>query len=429
MEVSNPRLLVIADDLTGALDVGVEFGKRNVSTLVKLEGGIGPENVWPKCEVLALDSESRHVPSGEAARRVAMRARWGLERGASHFFKKTDSTLRGNVGSELSALALETGQSVYYVAAAPLYGRTTRDGYQYVGERLLHETEYAQDPLDPITTSFVPALLEKQSRIPVRWLKRGDLGSIKFGEARPPEITVFDASTEDDVCVITRALQRGAALGVLAGTARFASHLADVLALRAALPEQRICARGPILVINGSANAWALEQIRWALARKLYFGMQMPPEVLVRDGGWQSAEADRLVAELDRTGERDVLLHSMTHREELDAYVKAARPEEANQVHFTAATNLAMFVARVLARRQFRFIVVFGGDTLCALAKALNWPALGPRSEVVPGVAVSEVLGQPEFLVAAKPGGFGPIEVLETIQHFVHETNCDHDGR
>src|SRR6185436_9848445 len=97
-----PRLLIIADDLTGASDVGVQFSRQGIPTLVYTE--LGPSlDAFSDYQVIVVNTESRHLDPKEAASRVSATVAKGIKVGASHFYKKTDSTLRGNIGSELES--------------------------------------------------------------------------------------------------------------------------------------------------------------------------------------------------------------------------------------------------------------------------------------------------------------------------------------
>ena len=96
-------LLIIADDFTGALDTGVQFAACGISTKVVVD----PETdlSGDRAQVLVVDTETRHLPAGEARSvvlRLAVRAR---KAGIPYIYKKTDSALRGNIGAELEAVA------------------------------------------------------------------------------------------------------------------------------------------------------------------------------------------------------------------------------------------------------------------------------------------------------------------------------------
>ena len=135
------RILIVADDLSGAADSGVAAAAAGWKTLVVL--GV-PSNL-DQAEVLSVDADTRRLPPGEAALKTACIVR-ACYRPGQMLFKKLDSTLRGNVGAELRAV-LETITScnaeppVAIVAPAfPATGRTTRNGIQLLNGIRLEET-------------------------------------------------------------------------------------------------------------------------------------------------------------------------------------------------------------------------------------------------------------------------------------------------
>jgi len=91
------RLGIIADDLTGAMDTGLQFSKQGLETLVSMSW-----QEMPDAQVLVVDTDSRAVGASEARHRLEVVARM-LE--GRTLYKKVDSTMRGNVGFELRALA------------------------------------------------------------------------------------------------------------------------------------------------------------------------------------------------------------------------------------------------------------------------------------------------------------------------------------
>ena len=67
-------LAVFADDLTGALDTGVQFAASGVKTAVTV-GTAPPES----CTVAVCDLETRHLSPAEAAARRKQRLKVYLE--------------------------------------------------------------------------------------------------------------------------------------------------------------------------------------------------------------------------------------------------------------------------------------------------------------------------------------------------------------
>jgi uncharacterized protein YgbK (DUF1537 family) len=149
-----PRWVVVADDLTGACDTGIQFvgkGFRAVVSVLSGEITRGPASagVW------VVDTESRNADAAEAASRLS---RLGEVLrplvGRSVFYKKVDSTLRGNIGAETRALREALGlEKVFFQPAFPKIGRTTVNGELLLNGVPVHLTDIGKDPLKPVSTS------------------------------------------------------------------------------------------------------------------------------------------------------------------------------------------------------------------------------------------------------------------------------------
>ena len=151
------EILVLADDLTGALEAGAAFAQRGILGQVAISKVPGTT-----CRVLVVDTETRHLPENEAAGRVENIAR---RANARLVYKKTDSTLRGNIRAELHALSLIG--PVLYVPAYPQLGRTLRDGCLHVHGVPVEQTAFAIDPLHPVRNGNIQVLLAGTSNITV----------------------------------------------------------------------------------------------------------------------------------------------------------------------------------------------------------------------------------------------------------------------
>ncbi len=148
---------VIADDLTGAADVGAMFTAAGYSTkTVLLEAAARVP--LDDTDVVVIDTETRHAHSSDAYRDVRQAVR--LLRGAPFVYKKIDSAFRGRVGPEIDAVLDELGLGFApIVPAFPAYGRTTPAGRHYIDGQPLDQTEMASDPPCPMTDSLLPRTL------------------------------------------------------------------------------------------------------------------------------------------------------------------------------------------------------------------------------------------------------------------------------
>src|SRR5918994_2700989 len=153
--MANKLIAVIADDLTGAGDAGVQLVHAGYRTAVFFrESGVLADDL----DAVAFDTDSRAMPAGFAAKRVLEAARAARE--ARIVYKKLDSTLRGNVAAELAAALGGSGRKhIVFAPAFPAAGRTTVGGTQRVHGVPVDETEMANDPHTPVTNAHVPSLL------------------------------------------------------------------------------------------------------------------------------------------------------------------------------------------------------------------------------------------------------------------------------
>lgn len=159
------RIVVIADDITGAAEIaGIAFRQgRQVSlvcassalasaALASYAASTGSADNGDACLVIATDTRS--MTAAEAASETCRIASF-LSPFSSHLiYKKTDSALRGNVVAELSALMQALGhRRAVYLPANPSKGRVIRGGIYYVGDKPIHTTDFSFDPEYPARTS------------------------------------------------------------------------------------------------------------------------------------------------------------------------------------------------------------------------------------------------------------------------------------
>jgi uncharacterized protein YgbK (DUF1537 family) len=389
------RLLIIADDLTGSNDAGVQFAKCGINSVVFVEHGIA--ELPSEYQVVVVNTESRHVGPKEAARRVRSVAKLGVRSGVTHFFKKTDSTLRGNIGAELQALMEVTGESsLPFVPAFPEMSRTTRNGIHYVHGIPIAESEFAHDPLGPVRESEVARVLRQTTDFPVTSAKLAEIPEAVRG------CVLIDCETREDLTGIARELEARGKMRVLAGSAAFAEELPNVLGLKVEVRE-KVVAEGPILFVNGSLNPRALEQV--GRVRGRLHNVRLSPDDVFGGGGGRQF----------RMGS-NVLLDTLENREEEMVFRKRAKESGISEsaIHLQVAEGIGRAVKEMLNRGGFKTLVVFGGDTLMGIARAMDWKAFVPRGEVGAGISVTQPMGS-ALLVVSKAGGFGGTDAAEQI--------------
>lgn len=115
--------IIIADDLTGALDAAAPFAMRGIATCVALNAHALPECLASGARIVSVSTDSREVEPALAHRAVkAVLAR--IPAGTA-LFKKVDSRLKGNIEAELDAIPHAHS---LVVPAIPEFGRWMRNG-------------------------------------------------------------------------------------------------------------------------------------------------------------------------------------------------------------------------------------------------------------------------------------------------------------
>lgn len=154
--------IIIADDLTGANDTALQFFSKGCKTKVIIDYNsnlLEDDSV----NVFAISTESRNVSKEKAVENVLeISEKLKESLNIDNYYKKIDSTLRGNAGVEILTLLETLGKDCAIVAPAYIEeGRTTIGGYQLLGGIVIERTQCALDPKAPIYESFIPGILTK----------------------------------------------------------------------------------------------------------------------------------------------------------------------------------------------------------------------------------------------------------------------------
>ncbi|WP_180900691.1 four-carbon acid sugar kinase family protein [Martelella soudanensis] len=124
-----PSVLIIADDLTGALDSSVAFAGPGRSVLVARNPNAIPELLSRAPDVLAINTASRECGADEAAKRVAAALAHLPVADIPMIMKKVDSRLKGNIAAEMAVLqAMPGARRIIAAPAIPAMGRRVTGG-------------------------------------------------------------------------------------------------------------------------------------------------------------------------------------------------------------------------------------------------------------------------------------------------------------
>jgi D-threonate/D-erythronate kinase len=236
------QIRIITDDFTSATDGLPAFAQRGWTTAVALS-----HQASLQAQVISTDTDSRTLSAEQAVFKVTA---WANEwQAADILVKQFDSTLRGPLVAEVIAAQQASGRKKILIAPAfPEAGRTTVQGCVLVHDVPVHQTSFANDPLNPVNISSLPALFAT--------------AGVTLQVARNPEHTIdllehFDAVVMD--ASDEHALQDIAAMAWARRELLWAGSTGLLRALAQSLPER--FARGIVFapakqpaIVVGSQN-------------------------------------------------------------------------------------------------------------------------------------------------------------------------------
>ena len=161
--ITASSIAIIADDLTGANDTALQFHLAGAETKIIL---YPDENIAPdeNIKAWAIPTETRNISPQDAYEKVKAATLYMKNHfGVDSFYKKIDSTIRGNIAVEtLGMLQVLDMDAAIIIPAFPNEGRVTIGGYHLLKGVPIEKTEMASDPHSPIYESHIPTILQKQ---------------------------------------------------------------------------------------------------------------------------------------------------------------------------------------------------------------------------------------------------------------------------
>lgn len=369
-------LVVLADDLTGAAEIGgigAEYGLETIVSRGALHG---------EAELVVFDTDSRGLSALAAAERLEQ-VYWGWMPAASEvIFKKVDSVMRGPIHSELTVVMYRESMGRILLAPQnPSKGRViTRRGIYEIQGVPLDQTTFRDDPHYPRKTSRVLDLLEE----PPGW--EVSLGLVGQGTLEKCGVVICAAETVEE---LAQWAARAESRPVCAGGADMFRLVLEARGRKrvqraVALPDQ------PTLVVCGSAADYSRNMVgAWGAS-----GMAVIDVAEGIDGSTAGVEqaAGVVVAALEGRG-RAILAIRTT-----------VTPERAGEF----CERTAAVVHGVLGKLGGRplNLLIEGGATAGAIMEKERWDRFGMIGNVAAGVVAMEPSAAEHVLVVMKPGSY-----------------------
>lgn len=423
---------IVADDLTGANDTALQFFIKGSNTEIIFDTDENIQN-HPNIGTFALTTESRNIDAKEAAQKVwegAKKLKDNLS--VEYFYKKIDSTLRGNIAVETLAMLDAIGYDAAVIAPAFIReGRITIGGYQLLKGVPIERTDAARDSYAPIYDSYIPDILKKQvnegfydsiATIQLNVIAKG-AGPItsKLNElvSGGKKLIVADAVSAIDLEQIVLAITKSQYNILPVGSAGLANALGDVwLPLNNNEPVQKIIPKLPKLILSGSKNSMTTAQINKLLLdddiNNVYSIDLKLQDILSNDS---DAMADRIIHNFGK--DNIVIAHvSKIQDETQEEKGKERLIDEGITKEMLASmiTDYLANIAQKVKKMSECILITIGGETSYKCTNAVNCEYLQVVDSILP--AISLCMDSNAGFVVTKSGNMGSITALVDIVNY-----------
>ena len=436
MIINSSVACIIADDLTGANDSALQFHIHGAGTQILLSEEVEGLNKIGT-QTWAISTESRNIEPNMAYEKVKHITSVMSEKfNPDYFFKKIDSTVRGNIAVETLAMLEVLGwDAAILIPAFPAEGRVTVGGYHLLRGIPIERTEMARDPYSPIRESHLPTLLKNQigeegkdivGALDLRYVMKGAgpiLKSLNEMIASGKKLIVVDAVSTTDIEQILLAMNKSEYNILPVGTAASARVLSDIWFsdlkphhINKTIPEL------PKLVISGSATDITAKQIQTFEAADDFDENSLVVKLDFENilSGVTDELVNRVVNNLGQNN--IVIVHTSNVVGNFDGFSDTSLNAELTREKLASMITdfLADLTRRVIKQKEV-ILILLGGETSYKCCNSINALQLQLIDEVAPAIALS--LDHNAQWIVTKSGNLGGTNTLiEILKYFeTHE--------
>lgn len=400
------KVIVLADDFTGANDTGVQLTKYGYFTVTILD--LKKMNEYKYiADAIVIDTETRSTTKQKAYKKIKKLTPLLKEYSNSILYKKVDSTLRGNIGIELRAInEVLQPELIVFAPAFPKNDRTTIDGIHCLGNTPVSETELAQDPKNPLATSNIKELIKEDLDENIEHINlkkiRTNLDSIVQSCIKKAKVLSFDTENDEDLKKICKSIFKLNKNVIWVGSAGLADALISTLKDK----NKNL----PTLTIAGSVSSITRAQVQRALKNPRINLVTVDIKQIFSCSSKEIERVSKKCIGLIQGG-KDVIVSSANDKNSLSA-VKAIAKEK--KIDLSEASEL---IARILSNIAFEVIdkkvvsgvLLTGGDTAVHVISKLSADGFRINTELEPGIPELTLLGGPFHgtKIVTKAGAFG----------------------
>ena len=417
------KYIVIADDLTGSNATCSLFKKIGLraASILKLQGDINYD-----VDVISYSTASRGLDKEEAYNKVSEAIKILKSKDVLVYNKRIDSTLRGNIGTEINAMLdnLEDDRIAVVVPAYPDSGRIVVNKTMLVNGVLLENSDAGKDPKTPIKTSCVESLVQKDIKYSSTYFTLSDIAqpieeiAKKIQEAiKKSRVLIFDAVNNEDIIKISKAIIHSDIDIVTVDPGPFTLYYSKELQKKNHLEKK-------ILMVIGSVTATTKKQIEYILQEEDIFLVKMKVEDFFEKETCLK-EIERVISFIKKgIASYDLFLVTTSP---IGDEKKADLQKLAENLNTTVeeiskiiANTLTETIVKILKETQkFEGIYSSGGDITIALLEKLKAIGVEIREEVIPLAAYGRIIGGdfPNLKLVSKGGMVGDEKTIKLCLH------------
>ena len=417
------KYIVIADDLTGSNATCSLFKKIGLraASILKLQGDINYD-----VDVISYSTASRGLDKEEAYNKVSEAIKILKNKDVLVYNKRIDSTLRGNIGTEINAMLdnLEDDRIAVVVPAYPDSGRIVVNKTMLVNGVLLENSDAGKDPKTPIKTSCVESLVQKDIKYSSTYFTLSDIAqpieeiAKKIQEAiKKSRGLIFDAVNNEDIIKISKAIIHSDINIVTVDPGPFTLYYSKELQKKNHLEKK-------ILMVIGSVTATTKKQIEYILQEEDIFLVKMKVEDFFEKETCLK-EIERVISFVKKgIASYDLFLVTTSP---IGDEKKADLQKLAENLNTTVeeiskiiANTLTETIVKILKETEkFEGVYSSGGDITIALLEKLKAIGVEIREEVIPLAAYGRIIGGdfPNLKLVSKGGMIGDEKIIKLCLH------------
>jgi uncharacterized protein YgbK (DUF1537 family) len=424
---------VIADDITGSNDIGVMFSNSGyVADIYSYHSSVLEQMTVETPDVLIFDTDSRLDDEETAYNKVYQATKVIQQAGVSQFYNKTCSVFRGNIGAEFDAMldALDEEFAVV-VLGFPKNGRTTVNATHYIYGEKLENSQFKEDPVNPMTQSNLVDILQSQTKRKVASvnypiIKQGSealkqqIQQIK--EENLANYIILDVTDQEDLYEIAKAVHQEK---VICGSSALAEELPKVQEIheetKNTLPLPAMTEGKGMFCAAGSLMPQTFDQVAY-MKKQGHVVLELDTLSLIEDEDKSQMIIKPLLHQILQqvNAGKNVILHSSNTKEKVGTTKEAAakRGWSNTEVSKFISETIAAITKKVIQETgQHRFVIA-GGDTSATVCKALDIQGMRVWKEIQTGLPSCLSHTDPSYLFVLKSGSFGDAAFIE--QAFNH---------